>query len=117
MTISSLFSNSPFIKKRFSTRQSVNWPFGSMVLTLAISTNLACGGGAAATSPSPTPSVKPPTIKTPPSSQTVAPGQTATFSADVAGSAPLTYQWQRNNAVISGATAANYTTPPVTMAD
>jgi hypothetical protein len=34
-----------------------------------------------------------------------------------AGTAPLTYQWLKNNAKISGATSANYTTPPTLSGD
>ena len=52
-----------------------------------------------------------------PSSKTVAPGQTATFSTTATGSTPLTYQWQRNQAPISGATSATYTTPAVSTTD
>ena len=52
-----------------------------------------------------------------PSSRTVAPGQTATFSTSATGNGPLTYQWQRNELAISGATSASYTTSPVTTAD
>ncbi len=52
-----------------------------------------------------------------PVNQTVTAGQTATFSVTAAGTAPLTYQWQKNGADISGATAASYTTPVTTTAD
>lgn len=52
-----------------------------------------------------------------PSSRTVAPGQTATFSTSATGDGPLTYQWQRNELAISGATLASYTTSPATTAD
>ncbi len=58
-----------------------------------------------------------PTITTQPANQTVTAGQTATFSVVAAGTAPLTYQWQKNGSVISGATAASYTTPVTTTAD
>jgi hypothetical protein len=44
-------------------------------------------------------------------------GQTATFSVTGAGSAPLTYQWQRNGVNISGATATTYTTPATAAID
>jgi hypothetical protein len=44
-------------------------------------------------------------------------GQAATFSVIAAGTAPLTYQWLKNNAKISGATSANYTTPPTLSGD
>lgn len=44
-------------------------------------------------------------------------GQTATFTVMAVGATPLTYQWQKNGANISGAAAANYTTPAATSAD
>jgi hypothetical protein len=44
-------------------------------------------------------------------------GQTATFTVTATGTAPLTYQWEKNTAAISGATSASYTTPPTTMGD
>jgi centrosomal CEP192-like protein/HYDIN/CFA65/VesB family protein/Ig-like domain-containing protein len=59
----------------------------------------------------------PPSVTTQPGSQTVTAGQTASFSVVAAGTAPLTYQWQKNGANISGATAANYTTPATTTSD
>ena len=58
-----------------------------------------------------------PTITTQPTSKTVTAGQTASFSVVAAGTAPLSYQWQKNGAAISGATSANYTTPATTSAD
>jgi hypothetical protein len=59
----------------------------------------------------------PPSITTQPAHQTVTVGQTATFSVVAVGTAPLTYQWQKNNANISGATSATYTTPPTVSGD
>jgi len=52
-------------------------------------------------------------------SQTVAVGQTATFSVTASGSPAPTYQWQNasTGADIPGATAATYTTPVTTTAD
>jgi Carboxypeptidase regulatory-like domain len=44
-------------------------------------------------------------------------GDTASFTATVVGSAPLSYQWQRNGVDIAGATSATYTTPALTLAD
>jgi len=50
-------------------------------------------------------------------------GQTATFTLEVASSAPPAYQWQRaaagstNFVAIAGATAKSYTTTPVTRTD
>ena len=58
-----------------------------------------------------------PTITTQPANQTVTAGQAATFSVVATGTAPLTYQWQKNGANISGATVANYTTPATTTSD
>ena len=58
-----------------------------------------------------------PTITTQPTNQTVTAGQTATFTVTATGTAPLTYQWQKNGASISGATSASYTTPATTTAD
>ena len=58
-----------------------------------------------------------PTIATQPTNQTVLAGQMATFSVTAAGTAPLTYQWQKGTTAISGAMSANYTTPATTMSD
>jgi hypothetical protein len=58
-----------------------------------------------------------PTITAQPASQTVTAGQTATFSATSSGAAPLSYQWSKNGAAISGATSSAYTTPATTSAD
>jgi len=58
-----------------------------------------------------------PSITTQPSSQTVAAGQTATFSVAATGSALLSYQWRKNGASISGATSSSYTTAATTTAD
>src|SRR5204863_123647 len=52
-----------------------------------------------------------------PASQTVTVGQTATFMVVATGTAPLSYQWQKNATAISGATSASYTTPATTSAD
>src|ERR1700674_303533 len=58
-----------------------------------------------------------PTITTPPANQTVTAGQTATFTVVAAGTAPLSYQWQKNGANIAGATSASYTTPVTATTD
>ena len=44
-------------------------------------------------------------------------GQTATFSVAATGTAPLQYQWRKNDVNISGATNSSYTTPPTVAAD
>ncbi|MBA0084873.1 MAG: hypothetical protein HRJ53_07750, partial [Acidobacteria bacterium Pan2503] len=52
-----------------------------------------------------------------PANQTVTVGQTASFTVVATGTAPLSYQWQKNGTAISGATAASYTTPATTSSD
>lgn len=47
-----------------------------------------------------------PSIAAQPQNQTVSVGQTATFSVTASGTPPFTYQWQRNDVAIPGATAA-----------
>ncbi len=58
-----------------------------------------------------------PSITTQPVSQTVIAGNTASFAVAATGTAPLTYQWSKNGAAISGATSSTYTTPAETTAD
>jgi len=52
-----------------------------------------------------------PSIKTQPASQTVTAGQTVTFFVTATGTAPLAYQWKKNNVAISGVNSSSYTTP------
>jgi len=66
------------------------------------------GDGAAPTAP---------TIAAQPANQAVFAGQTATFSVTVAGTAPLSYQWQKGTTAIAGATSASYTTPATTTSE
>jgi hypothetical protein len=70
----------------------------------------ACGGYSA-------PGGGAPYINTQPANLTVTAGQTATFSVTASGTAPLSYQWQKNGADITGAISASYTTPATTTAD
>ena len=58
-----------------------------------------------------------PSITTQPANQTVTAGQTATFSVTATGTAPLSYQWQKNGTAISGAASSSYTTPATTSSD
>ncbi|HVF28143.1 MAG TPA: PQQ-dependent sugar dehydrogenase, partial [Pyrinomonadaceae bacterium] len=58
-----------------------------------------------------------PSVSAHPASQTVAEGQPATFSVTATGTAPLSYQWQRDGNNIAGANASSYTTPPTIAAD
>jgi hypothetical protein len=50
-----------------------------------------------------------PSITTQPTSKSVTVGQSASFTVVASGTAPLTYQWKKNNTAISGATSATYT--------
>jgi hypothetical protein len=50
------------------------------------------------------PSLSAPIIMTAPQAQTGRPGGSAVFTVGVSGSAPFTYQWQKNGVAISGAT-------------
>src|SRR5258708_7013046 len=58
-----------------------------------------------------------PTITTQPTNQTVTAGQTATFTVVAGGTAPLSYQWQKNGGTVAGATSRSYTTPLNTTSD
>ena len=58
-----------------------------------------------------------PRITTSPANRTVTAGQTATFTVVAAGTAPLSYQWQKNGVNVSGATGASYTTPGTTTSE
>jgi len=58
-----------------------------------------------------------PVITTPPGDVTVTVGKPTTFSVVVSGTAPLSYQWQRNGVSIAGATGRTYTLAATTLAD
>jgi Abnormal spindle-like microcephaly-assoc'd, ASPM-SPD-2-Hydin/Immunoglobulin I-set domain len=58
-----------------------------------------------------------PGITTPPASQTVITGNTATFAVTASGTAPLSYQWSKNGTAINGALSSTYTTPAETATD
>ena len=58
-----------------------------------------------------------PSITMHPSSRTVQPGASVTFSVRASGPTPLRYQWQRNGADIAGATAQDFTIASVTTSD
>ena len=55
-----------------------------------------------------------PVITVPPVSQTVTAGATVIFSVTATGTAPLSYQWQKNSGTLSGATSASLTLNSVT---
>jgi hypothetical protein len=86
---------------------------GTFVLLLA----LALWGCVGSTNPSSSTKVTIPGFATQPASQTVTAGQPAIFSVTVTGTGPFTYQWQKNNANISGALSSSYTTPATVSGD
>ena len=59
----------------------------------------------------------PPQITTQPTNITVIEGGTATFSVQVSRGVGMSYQWQRNGAIITGATSSVYSFSPVQLAD
>jgi hypothetical protein len=63
------------------------------------------------------PAPVPPSITTQPVNLTVTAGQTASFTVAATGTAPLSYQWNRNGTAISGATSSSYTTAATTSSD
>ena len=58
-----------------------------------------------------------PTITTQPAAVTATVGGNATFSVVAAGTAPLTYQWLKGDATVTGGTAASLTLTNLTSAD
>jgi hypothetical protein len=74
------------------------------------------GTGGAGTS-TPPPTVIAPAISTQPASVSIAAGKTATFNVAATGTSPMTYQWSKNGAMLSGATSSTYTTPAETTTD
>jgi hypothetical protein len=58
-----------------------------------------------------------PSITSQPMSQTITAGQAASFSVATTGTAPMTYQWNRNGSAIGGAVSSSYTTALTTSAD
>ncbi len=87
---------------------------GNLFVALALAALAACGGGGG---DSPAVPAVAPLITSQPANATVTEGNTAQFSVAATGTAPLTYQWRRNGAVIAGATAAAFVTPVLTIAD
>ena len=63
------------------------------------------------------PSGTAPSVTAQPTSLTIPAGRSATFKVVAAGTAPLSYQWQKNGTAISGATSTTYTTPPAATSD
>ncbi len=76
-----------------------------------------CSGVSTSTTPAGSTAPTAPTISAQPANQSVVAGQSATFSVTAAGTAPLSYQWQKGTASITGATLATYTIPATATAD
>jgi hypothetical protein len=91
-------------------------PTRFLVACLLLGFLSACGGSDTPTASAP-PTVTAPSITTQPQNQTVAVGSTATFTVAATGTAPLTYQWQKNGTNISAATSSSYTTPAAVAGD
>ena len=86
----------------------------------ATATLAACGGGGGGPYSPPammTPSATAPTISMQPANVSIVSGNAATFTVAAAGTAPLTYQWQKNGTPVTGATGASYTTPAESVSD
>jgi len=60
---------------------------------------------------------QPPLITTPPQAQAALLGGSVTFSVVASGDGPLSYQWQRNDVDLPGATSASLTVAPVQASD
>ena len=58
-----------------------------------------------------------PVITVQPKSQTVSEGSSVTLSVTATGSAPLIYQWFKNNSLLSGANGSSYTIPSASTSD
>ena len=100
------------------TRTAFAFPASDLLVTLCLGLSLAgCGSLSSPNTSSGHPQPSLLSITTQPASQTVTAGQTATFTVVASGSAPLSYQWQKNGTNLSGATAASYNTPVTTTAD
>jgi hypothetical protein len=107
------------ILEKTTMQQGLFKKWSGLAATLFLGLSLvACGGGGGGggTAVPPTPDAAP-TILINPTPQTALDGQTATFSVSASGSAPLSYQWRRNQDPIANATNASYTTPVLTLAD
>jgi len=86
-------------------------PYLALLLPLFLA---ACGGGNGSGSGA---TAVAPSITAQPADQTVVVGQPATFTVTAAGTAPLTFQWQKGGVPISGATASSYATPATAQGD
>jgi len=90
--------------------------FKSAVALLAVAAlSSGCGGGGGDSGSGDSGAI-PPVIVSQPANASVLTDAPATFSVAASGTG-LSYQWQRNNVAIAGATTASYTTPGATWQD
>ncbi len=87
---------------------------GTYVCVVTNSAGSATSAGASLTVSSATVA---PSIATQPVNTTVTTGASVTFAVVANGTAPLTYQWQKNGAAIAGGTGATYTIAAVQTTD
>ena len=94
-TATGVVSGTPTIAGSFTVNLSASNAGGTGTRTLTLTINT------------------PPSITTPPQSQTVAAGGSVTFSAVATGTAPLNYQWCKDGTNLIGNTGSSYTIPSV----
>lgn len=94
--------------------------FTKLIPLVILATVAGCGGGGGGSTPvttppvnttpvDTTPPVSAPSISVQPVSISTPDGGSVTFSVTATGTAPLSYQWQRNGSDVTGATSAQYT--------
>lgn len=103
------------INQSYTTPATVLADDGALYRVVVANTAGNATSSAATLTVTPAPVV--PLISDHPDNQSVIEGQTATFTVLASGTAPLAYQWLRNNINIPGATSSSYTTPGTILAD
>jgi Immunoglobulin domain/Immunoglobulin I-set domain len=102
----------------YTTPATVSSDSGStFTVSVTNSVGTVTSGQATLTVTAAPPAATAPSITNQPISQTVAAGQTATFSVTAAGTGPLSYQWYVGGVAVSGATSSTYTTPATTSSE
>ena len=89
--------------------------FASIAVLAALTVLTACAGGGGGGSSGPV--AVAPAISSQPAGVTVDDGMPASFAVTATGTAPVSYQWQRNGVNISGVTAASYNIAAVKFND
>src|SRR5207302_1035428 len=117
MWLRALYRNQPApIQLQSSTLLRKSFVFFVVLLFLsAMLAQVGCSG--ATTVAAVTAANMGPSFTSQPVSQTIAAGQTATFSVTASGTAPSSDQWNNNGSAITSATTSTYTTPATTSTD